>query len=163
MSPAPRRSWPMTTGSSSSSSASKSSPRRRPGTPDPVTTIPRAILAVDAGAATTAVTLLGRPADRWRLLGSLAGPATADPDSMAGVLIDRLRALDRELAERIGVQRESIGEIAHLACGTEPPRTLAVLAASRRAVGLLESVAARTPWRVVSASPERYDPREMTE
>jgi glutamyl-tRNA reductase len=30
-------------------------------------------------------------------------------------------------------------------------------------VGLLESVAARTPWRVRTASPESHDPREMTE
>jgi hypothetical protein len=38
-----------------------------------------------------------------------------------------------------------------------------VLGASRRAVGLLESVAARTPWRIRTASPESHDPREMTD
>ena len=46
---------------------------------------------------------------------------------------------------------------------TPPPQTLAVLGASRRAVGLLEAVAARTPWRVRAASPESHDPREMTD
>ncbi|HLX34489.1 MAG TPA: hypothetical protein VKR30_04530, partial [Candidatus Limnocylindrales bacterium] len=45
---------------------------------------------------------------------------------------------------------------------TEPPRTLAVLGASRRAVNLVEGIAARTPWRVLPASPETHDPREMT-
>src|SRR4051812_26381143 len=145
MSPAPRRSWPMTTGSSSSSSASKSSPRRRPGTPDPVTTIPRAILAVDAGAATTAVTLLGRPGDRWRVLGSLAAPATADPDRLAAVLIRRLALAAPELVEAVGADPAAVDDLPRLVSTTAPAPLLAVLAASRRAAGLLETVAARTP------------------
>jgi hypothetical protein len=125
-------------------------------------TIPRALLAVDAGVATTAVALVGRPAGRWRLLGSLAAPAPASPDDIAAVLIGRIRAADPELSDAIGVGADA-GELPRLEARTERPQTLAVIGASRRAIGLLEAVAARTSWRVSAASPESHDPREMTE
>jgi hypothetical protein len=125
--------------------------------------IPRALLAIDAGAATTTVSVVGRPADRWRLLGSLAAPAPASPDDLAAVLVGRLVAADPELAEAVGLSIDAIDELPRLSARTEKPRTLAVLGASRRAVGLIESIAARTPWHVEPASPETHDPREMTE
>jgi hypothetical protein len=128
-----------------------------------VTTIPRALLAVDAGVATTAVALVGRPARRWRLLGSLSAPAPAAAEDLAAVLIGRIAAADPSLAEAVGLEVEGIDDLPRLEARTEPPRTLAVLGASRRAVGLVEAIAARTPWRVLAASPESHDPREMTE
>jgi hypothetical protein len=128
-----------------------------------VTTVPRALLAIDSGAATISVALLGRPATRWRLIGSIAAPAGSHPTSLAVVLARRLAAVDPDLARDLDVSIESAPELPRLETTSEPPPTLAVLGASRRAVGLLEAVAARTPWRVRAASPESHDPREMTE
>jgi hypothetical protein len=128
-----------------------------------VTTIPRALLAIDAGAATTSVALLGYPASRWRLLGSLAAPAGTPPASLAAILARRLAAADAGLSADLDVTVESVADLPRLETVSAPPPTLAVLGASRRAVGLLEAVAARTPWRVRIASPESHDPREMTE
>jgi hypothetical protein len=126
-------------------------------------TVPRALLAVDVGFATTAVAIVGRPAGRWRLLGSLAGPSPADPDDLAAILVGRITGADPELAEAVGLRADALDDLPRLETRSERPPTLAVLGASRRAVGLVEAVAARTPWRVSVASPETHDPREMTE
>lgn len=126
-------------------------------------TVPRALLAVDVGFATTAVAIVGRPAGRWRLLGSLAGPSPADPDDLAAILVGRITAADPELADAVGLSADALDDLPRLETRSERPQTLAVLGASRRAVGLVEAVAARTPWRVSVASPETHDPREMTE
>jgi hypothetical protein len=126
-------------------------------------TVPRALLAVDVGFATTAVAIVGRPAGRWRLLGSLAAPSPADPDDLAAILVGRITRADPELAEAVGLSADALDDLPRLETRSERPQTLAVLGASRRAVGLVEAVAARTPWRVSVASPETHDPREMTE
>lgn len=128
-----------------------------------MTNVPRALLAIDAGAATTSVALLGRPADRWRLLGSISAPGGTDPDALAEILAERLVAADLGLADHVGVTPPAVADLPRLEARSERPQTLAVLGASRRAVGLLEAVAARTPWRIRAASPESHDPREMTE
>jgi hypothetical protein len=128
-----------------------------------VTAVPRALLAVDVGSATTSVALLGRPSDRWRLLGFLAAPSPASPDVLAAVLAGRVAAIDRDLIERVGATTARLDGLPRLEARSEPPPVLAVLGASRRAVGLLDAVAARTPWRISAASPESHDPREMTD
>lgn len=128
-----------------------------------MTTLPRALLAIDAGAATTSVALVGRPGDRWRLLGTLSAPAGADSDALAEILAARLRAADPRMAADLEVDPGRVTDLPRIEARSRPPGTLAVLGASRRAVGLLEAVAARTPWRVRTASPESHDPREMTE
>ncbi|HUQ43465.1 MAG TPA: hypothetical protein VM451_03515 [Candidatus Limnocylindria bacterium] len=128
-----------------------------------MTTVPRALLAIDAGAATTSVALLGRPANRWRLLGAISAPAGAPPDTLASVLVARLATADRQLAADIDARPEGVADLPRLESTSQPSQTLAVLGASRRSVGLLEGVAARTPWRIRAASPESHDPREMTE
>jgi len=128
-----------------------------------VTTVPRALLAIDAGSATTSVALLGKPWKRWRLLGSLAAPAGAPVDALAATLAARLLSTDPRMAVELSVAAESVADLPRLETISGPAPTLAVLGASRRAVGLLESVAARTPWRIRTASPESHDPREMTE
>lgn len=128
-----------------------------------MTTIPRAVLAIDAGAATTAVALLGKPGLRWRLLGSLAAPAGADVEALSWILAGRLVVADPGMAAELGVAAESAHRLPRLEARSHPPQVLAVLGASRRAVGLLEAVAARTPWRIRAASPESHDPREMTD
>jgi len=47
-----------------------------------VTSEPRAFLALDSGAATTAAALIGRVGGRWRLIGSLSMPAGADVEAI---------------------------------------------------------------------------------
>jgi hypothetical protein len=128
-----------------------------------VTTVPRALLVIDAGSATTSVALLGKPGPTWRLLGALSAPAGTPADVLAEILATRLVGVDLALADRVGVTPAGVADLPRLEAISKPPRTLAVLGASRRAVGLLEAVAARTPWRVRAASPESHDPREMTE
>lgn len=126
-------------------------------------TVPRALLAIDAGSATTSVALLGKPAARWRLLGAMSAPTGASPDTLAEIVAARLVAADLALADHLGITPPAVIDLPRLEARSQPPGTLAVLGASRRAVGLLEGVAARTPWRIRAASPESHDPREMTE
>ena len=128
-----------------------------------MTIVPKALLAIDAGAATTSVALLGKPGDRWRLLGAMSAPAGTPPDTLAEILAARLVVADLALADLVGVTPPAVADLPRLEAVSRPPETLAVLGASRRAVDLLAGVAARTPWRVRSASPESHDPREMTE
>lgn len=128
-----------------------------------MTTVPRALLAIDSGTATTSVALLGKPGPNWRLLGAMSAPAGTPPEALAEILATRLVAADLALADRVGVSPMDVAELPRLEATSKPPQTLAVLGASRRAMGLLEAVAARTPWRVRAASPESHDPREMTE
>jgi hypothetical protein len=128
-----------------------------------VTRAPRALAVVDAGAATTAVAILGRPGERWRLLGALAAPAGVPEDEILGVLAARVRSADPELATEVGLDPRAVESIPWLASRSTAPRTVAALGASRRSVALVEAVLARTPWRVEAASTETHDPREMTE
>jgi hypothetical protein len=128
-----------------------------------VTAIPRAILAIDAGAATTAVAVLGRPAGRWRLIGATSAPAPASPDDLGQLLVTRIASADHELATAIGLVDRRVDDLPRLEARSVPPGELAVIGGSRRAVGLLAAVAERTPWRVVTASVESHDPREMTD
>lgn len=118
---------------------------------------------VDAGAATTAVAILGRPGLRWRLLGSLAAPSGVAEDELLRILATRIRSADPELATEIGLAPDDQDDLPRLASRSTPPRTIAVLGASRRSVALLEAAVARTPWRALAASTETHDPREMTE
>ena len=128
-----------------------------------MTAIPRAILAVDAGAATTAVAVIGRVADRWRLLGSIAAPASAAPDDLATVLAVRIVAADPDLADAVGLDPRVIDDMPRLEARSRPPQLLAVLAVSQRPLGLLAGIARRTSWRVVAASTESHEPHEMTD
>ena len=128
-----------------------------------MTNVPRALLAIDAGAATTSVALLGKPHDRWRLIGSAAAPAGTPPDALAALVASRLVQADLALADHLGVSITAVDDLPRLEAASSPPETLAVFGASGRAVRLLEGVAARTPFRIRAASPESHDPREMTE
>jgi hypothetical protein len=127
-----------------------------------VTGIPRAILAIDAGAATTAIAVIGRPADRWRLLGSMAAPASADPDELAALLAARIAAADRELAATVDLGPAGIDDLPRLEARSAPPATLAVLAGSPRSMASsrrLEQTAARLrrarrPARMTTSRPE---------
>jgi hypothetical protein len=126
-------------------------------------TEPRAFLALDLGAATSSAALIARVRHRWRLIGSLAMPASIDVDAIVGLLLDRAAAADPELARNLGFEgRRSAGRLPRLVARSAPPQHLVAIAASDRAVEPLADAAIRTGWRVTAASPESGDPLAMT-
>ena len=127
-----------------------------------MTSEPRAFLALDSGAATTAAALIGRVGGRWRLIGSLSMPAGADVEAGISVLGDRAVTADRSLAAALGLQVGAANHLPRLEVASHPPRTMAVVAASERALGPLVATASRSGWRTVSGSAESIDPLAMT-
>jgi hypothetical protein len=123
---------------------------------------PRAFLTVDAGAATIAAALVGRVGGRWRLIGSLALPAGADPDALATLLVERATNADGALAEALGLDRTPANELPRVEVSSHPARRLAVVAGSERALTTLVAAASRSGWQTASASPESVDPLEMS-
>jgi hypothetical protein len=117
----------------------------------------RAFLAVDQGAATTSVTLIGRVAGHWRLLGALALPARVSVDAIAEQLASRLRTADPGLADDVGISGGRADGVTRLVARSTPPAVLAVVAATERALGHLVGAAERTGWRITSGSLERTD------
>jgi hypothetical protein len=123
---------------------------------------PRAFLTFDRGAATVAAALIGRVAGRWRLVGALALPAGVDPLALAALLVERTTNADPEIAAALGLDRTPIAELPRVDVASHPPRLLAVVAGSERALGPLVAAASRSGWRVSSASAETTDPLEMS-
>lgn len=123
---------------------------------------PRAFLTFDTGAATIAASLIGRVAGRWRLIGALALPAGVDPQAVAALLVERAITADPELAGTVGLDRTPVAELPRVEVSSHPPRLLAVVAGSERALGPLVAAASRSGWRVSSASAEKADPLEMS-
>jgi hypothetical protein len=117
----------------------------------------RAFFAVDLGTATTSVAMVGWAGGRWRLLGSLALPATTDLDAMIGLLTGRLRAAAPAIAADLGVDMDAAHSWARLVVGTPTPGRIAVLAASERALGPLADVTRAAGWDTVPVSLERHD------
>ena len=124
---------------------------------------PRAFLALDLGAATTSAALIARVRHRWRLIGSIAMPATIDVDAVVALLLDRSQRADPQLARSLGFDgRAAAGSLPRLIARSAPPQRLFAIAGSERAVAPLEDAARRTGWRVRAASPESMDPLAMT-
>jgi hypothetical protein len=123
---------------------------------------PRAFLTQDAGAATIATALVGRVAGRWRLIGSLALPAGADPDAVATVLLERIQQADPDLATSLGLDGAQPADLPRVEVASRPAPRLAVIAGSERALDPLVAAASRSGWRTVSASPETTDPLAMS-
>jgi hypothetical protein len=108
-----------------------------------------AFLAVDRGTATVAVSLVGRVAGSWRLLGAAQAPAGVDESSLAERLRARLADADPELAAAAGLaDTGSTANLARLRCATERAPELAVVAATRRVAAPLADIAATAGWRV---------------
>ncbi len=128
-----------------------------------MTRAPETLAVIDAGGATTSVSLLIRIAGHWRLMGSLAGPAGTSESALLAVLVGRLRDADPELGKHPELRDTALDGMPRLAARSRPPETLAVIGATRRTVDELSIHAHRTGWRVVTASTETHDPREMTE
>jgi hypothetical protein len=135
-----------------------------------VTSDPRAFLALDYGAATSSAALIGRIDHRWRLVGSLAVPASSSADGLIVELIRRVGAADSELAAAIGLAGDDgtidagrlAAELPRLSARSAPPRTILVCAVTSRALGPLVAAARATGWRVREAALEASDPFELT-
>jgi len=128
-----------------------------------VTKPPRTLAIVDAGGATLSVALVGHLDGRWRLLGSLAGPAAIDEDALLAAIAERTASADPVLAAGLGLDAGSRADVPRLTARSRPPGKLLVVGATERSLGLLMAEASRTSWHLISASPETHDPREMTE
>jgi hypothetical protein len=129
-----------------------------------VTSEPRAFLAIDHGSATSSVALIGRYGGAWRLIGSLAVPASADPEGAIDLLGRRLRAADPALADAIGMTAPGNGPttLPRLEVRSQRPRRIGVVAGSERTLASLVGTAARSGWRTVGVSVETTDPLAMT-
>ncbi len=123
---------------------------------------PRAFATLDLGAATTATALIGRVAGRWRLLGALAAPASAPVDVLLELLAERIRSADPDLAATVGLARGSTQDMPHLVARSLVPGTVAVFAASARALEPLTVAVARSGWRWRGASGDRLHAGAMT-
>lgn len=109
----------------------------------------RAWVTVDRGTATTAVAILGRVANRWRLLGSSAAPAAVPATAVAERIRARLAATDPALAAHLRLDDPAaLDDVPVLACSTTRPPEMAVVAATERVVAPLAGIAATAGWRV---------------
>ena len=123
---------------------------------------PRAFLTIDRGAATIAVALIGHVGGRWRLIGSIAMPAGADPSSVAALLVERACRADPELAAALELDRTPVDELPRIEVASHAPQRLAIVAGSERSIHPVVNAASRSGWRTVSASAETADPLQMT-
>ncbi len=130
-----------------------------------MTTEPRAFLAIDHGAATMSIALIGQIHGTWRLVGSMAVPVAADLDATIAVLGRRLRAADPVLADGLALAHDGrrLLELPRIEARSARPRRLAVVAGSERTLASLTAAAARSGWRPSAASMETADPLEMSQ
>ncbi len=128
-----------------------------------MTSDPRAFLALDLGSATSSVALVGRVGHRWRLIGGLSMPAGVETDAIVELVLERATVADPQLARLIGSDvDDAVTSLPRLIARSAPPRRLAVVAASERALAPLGDAARRSGWQVTAASPERVDPLGVT-
>jgi hypothetical protein len=127
-----------------------------------VTSEPRAFLTQDSGGATIASALVGRVGGRWRLIGSLALPAGADPAALATLLVERAVVAEPELASTLGLDRTPVDELPRVEVASHPPGRIAVVAGSERALAALVAAASRSGWLTSAASAETTDPLAMS-
>lgn len=127
-----------------------------------MTSEPRAFLALDTGAATVAAAMIGRVGGRWRLVGSITMPAGADVEAIIAVLGDRAADTDPALAAALDLRHGGAVDLPRLEVSSHPPRKLAVVAASQRALEPLVATASRSGWLTASASTEQMDPLAMS-
>lgn len=120
------------------------------------------LLMIDRGSATTAVALLARIADRWRILGARAMPATIETDVGIERLISTIGAADPELAAALGIGAGQRPRIDRVEVRSRPPGTLAVVTATGRMQSVLEPTVAMSGWRAAPATVQTHDPRAMT-
>ena len=125
---------------------------------------PRSFLALDLGAATTSVSLIGRTHGNWRLIGGLSFPSQVPVDAVIDLLVGRAREADPELATELGIDRaDATRALPRLVAQSAPSVELAILAVTERGLGSLQAVAERTGWRFRTSSLEATEPIPMTE
>jgi hypothetical protein len=125
-------------------------------------TEPRAFFAIDHGAATASVALIGHIGGSWRLIGAVGLPAHGDVDAVADLLRRRTITAASGLADALGVHDVALDAIPRLEVRSRRPRRLAVVAVSERSLADLRAVADRSGWRVTAASMATADPLAMT-
>ena len=123
---------------------------------------PRAFFALDIGAATASAALVARLAGRWRLLGTLAVPAAVGGDVACRTLLERLIHVDPGMAAAIGADPATLDRIPTVTVRSGPPRQIAVVAGSERALAPLARIAVRTGWTVRQGSAATLDPLAMS-
>jgi hypothetical protein len=129
-----------------------------------VSSDPHAFLALDLGAATTSVSLIGRTHGYWRLIGSLSLPSQVPVDAIVDLLLERARAADSGLASELGIDATGANRgLPRLIARSAPSTELAIVAATERGLGALQAVAERTGWRFRTASLETAELIAMTE
>ena len=121
-----------------------------------MTSEPRAFLALDQGAATIAAAMIGRVGSRWRLIGSVTMPAGADVEAVISALGDRAVDADPTLAAALELRRGGAVDLPRLEVASHPPRKMAVVAASERALAPLVATASRSGWRTSRRAPSRW-------
>jgi hypothetical protein len=126
-----------------------------------VTSVPRALFALDLGSATAAVALIGRLNDRWRLLAAESAPAGGKVDEQLERLVSGLAAADPDLVQALGLEPASLESIQRLEARTAELPRLAVLATSERERAAVERLAEAAGWRVSGLSLERSEPIAM--
>src|SRR3954470_5678371 len=90
--------------------------------------------------------MIGRVGARWRLIGSISMPAGADLGAIIAVLGDRAGGADPGLAPALPRRHGAALDLPRLEVSSHPPRKLAVIAASERALAPLVATAARSGW-----------------
>jgi hypothetical protein len=131
-----------------------------------VTSDPRAFLTLDLGGATSSAALIGRIDGRWRLLGTVALPASVSVEPAIAGLLGSVRATDPALAAELRLPDEAGAADEALlprlvATSVAVPR-LAVLAGSARHLATLLGVAEASGWRATGYSPDATDPVALT-
>jgi hypothetical protein len=127
-----------------------------------VSSEPRAFLVIDHGAATSSVGLIGRVGGAWRLIGTLAVPATSDLEPAIRLLVRRTTIEGRELADAVGIRSPGADGLPRVEVRSRRPRRLAAVAASERTLAVLAGIAGRSGWRVSGVSVETTDPLAMS-
>jgi hypothetical protein len=121
----------------------------------------QAILTLDHGSATTAVALLGRLDDHWRLLAALSAPAGTPVHALVSRLVGGARAADPQLLEQLGLGEAGAGAATRLEVRSSPARRIAVAAATERAIRPFVDAVRRSGWQLVTTTADRDDPLVM--
>ncbi|HEY7735990.1 MAG TPA: hypothetical protein VH813_04285 [Candidatus Limnocylindrales bacterium] len=122
----------------------------------------RAFFALEQGTATRSASIVGWAAGRWRLLGTLAMPVSADPEAMIDLLLARFGAASPDLADHLGADARASDRWARLSVRTQRPGRIAVLAATERAVAPLAAIAEAAGWRAEPMALDVDDPLAIT-
>lgn len=120
-----------------------------------------AFLALDLGKATSSAALVGRVERRWRLLGSVAGPADISLEPAIADLVAGVAAADPDLAAALGLpsgdEPVDLDALPRLTAESAPTPRIAVLAATPRQLARLAPVADASGWRTHPMAGEGSD------